>query len=148
MLNLSLRSYVYEFYEKHFPGLLGSGFKNSSELQCSHKTEFLSLPAFHTILLPETENGECKMFMLFYYYRNSKCLGRAVSGAEKRFKPCFNRILRLLSFQFMVAWVTLLWAIYGSPGVLSRHLKSLELSDLGFELLMQISWLHIECAAS
>ena len=28
------------------------------------------------------------------------------------------------------------------------HLKSLELSDLGFELLMQISSLHIECAAS
>ena len=25
--------------------------------------------------------------------------------------------------------------------VLSRHLKSVELSDLGFELLMQISWL-------
>ena len=27
-------------------------------------------------------------------------------------------------------------------------LKSLELSDLGFELLMQISWLHIECEAT
>ena len=41
-----------------------------------------------------------------------------------------------------------MWAIYGSPGVFSRHLKSLELSDLGFKLLMQISWLHIECAAA
>ena len=25
-------------------------------------------------------------------------------------------------------------------------LNGLELSDLGFELLMQISWLHIECS--
>ena len=36
----------------------------------------------------------------------------------------------------------------GSHTVFSRHLKSVELSDLGFELLMQISWLHIECTAS
>ena len=27
------------------------------------------------------------MFMPFYYYRNSKCLGRAVSGTEKKFIP-------------------------------------------------------------
>ena len=33
-------------------------------------------------------------------------------------------------------------------GAFLQHLKSLELSDLGFELLMPISWLHIECAAS
>ena len=25
----------------------------------------------------------CKMSIPFYYYRSSKCLGRAVSGAEK-----------------------------------------------------------------
>ena len=36
-----------------------------------------------------------------------------------------------------------MWAIYGSPTVFGPHLKSLVLSELGFELLMQISWLHI-----
>ena len=59
LLNLYVkleRSYFYEFYEKHFPGLSGSGLI-VSKLQCSHKTEFLSLRPFHTMLLPETEKG-------------------------------------------------------------------------------------------
>ena len=90
----------------------------------------------------------CKMFMLFYYYQNSKHLGRTVSGVEKYSSLALIGYCGLLSFQYMVARVTLLWAINGSPTVFSRHLKSLELSDLGFELLMQISWLHIQCAAS
>ena len=92
--------------------------------------------------------------MPFYYYRNSKCLGRAVSGAGKDLNLALIGYCGYFHFSFWqlellaVLYITLLWVIYGSPRVFSRHLKSLELSDLGFELLMQISWLHIQCAAS
>ena len=98
--------------------------------------------------VPSGKEREETEFFAGYIITETVSASEERLAGQKKIWTLLNRILRLLSFQFMVAWVTLLWAIYGSPTVFSRHLKSLELSDLGFELLMQISWLHIECAAN
>ena len=41
--------------------------------------KFLSILSY----CPRLKKALCEMFMPFYYYQNSKCLGRAVRGAEK-----------------------------------------------------------------
>ena len=41
--------------------------------------KFLSILSY----CPRLKKELCKMFVPFYYYQNSKCLGRAVRGAEK-----------------------------------------------------------------
>ena len=66
MLNQSIRSYFYEFYGK----------KISGRLFRKRLKQFQSCSAV-------TKLNSCKMFMPFYYYRNSKCLRKAASRAEK-----------------------------------------------------------------
>ena len=87
------------------------------------------------------------MFMPFYYYQNGKCLGRAVRGAEKDLNLAlighcgyFHFSLWQLKLLFCGQFTEVLRTVF------SRHLKSLELSDIVFELLMQSCTFNVQPA--
>ena len=54
----------------------------------------------------------------------------------------------VFSISFEGSIITFFEAIIGCPGMFSEHLMPPRGVEPWLELLMQISWLHIECAAS
>ena len=86
-----IKSYFYEFYEKHFPSLSGSGLNSFKVTVQSQNWIFKFTSISYYFTARDWRKALRKMFLLFYYYQNSKCLGRAVSGAEKDLNLAFIR---------------------------------------------------------